>query len=109
MNFHVPDVSAKSRVPVARILETRASFPHNNLSFEVEFEAEELTALSDLVLLLARSGLLCDNVCYRRNGIVFARLCDSKSSNYRLMAAALAQLASLRLVRWTIILSKPKG
>lgn len=106
MNIHATDLSVKSRVPVERILEARASFPHCMLSFEVEFEGEELTALSDLVVLFTRTGLTCDCLRYRRNGTIFARLCDGKRSNFRLMDTALAQSASLTMVRWTIVLSK---
>ncbi|MEO9877221.1 MAG: hypothetical protein ABJM26_01500 [Anderseniella sp.] len=107
MNIHTSGLSPKSRIPVERILEARASFPHGALSFEIEFEGEGLTALSDLVLLFTRAGLTCDCLRYRRNGTILALLCDNEYSNFRLMDAALTQSVSLTMVRWTIVLSKP--
>ncbi|WP_337660538.1 hypothetical protein [Anderseniella sp. Alg231-50] len=107
MNVHSTDLSAKSSVPVARIVEARGSLPHCTLSFEVEFEVEELEALSDLVSLFARAGLICDGLRYRRDGSILVRLCDSDRSDFQLMDAALDQLPSLKMVRWTTVLSKP--
>lgn len=107
MNVQFSDLSAKSGIPVQRIHEARASFPHCTLSFEVEFEGQDLTALSDLPLLFIRAGLTCECLRYRRNGPVLALLKDNEHSNFQLMETALAQSASLRLVRWTIVLSKP--
>ena len=106
MNIHATDVSAKCRVPVERILEGRSSFPHINLSFEVEFEADGLGAISDLALLIKRSGLTCDYLRYCDEGRIFARLCDSKSSNFQLLDAALIRHNSVSLVRWTTVLSR---
>ena len=106
MNVHASNLSAKSRIPVERILEARVSFPHCSLSFEVEFEAEELTDLSDLVVLFARIQLTCDSLRYYGKGTVLARFCDSERANFRLKDAVLAQSTSLRLVRWTTVLSK---
>ncbi len=106
MNVLAPELSATSGIPVDRIFEARASFPHCGLSFEVEFEVVQWTALSDLVLLIARSGLTCDHLRYHGSGTVLARICDSKCSNFRLMDSALARSASLRLVRWTTVLSR---
>lgn len=107
MNIHTSDLSAKSLIPVERILEARTSFPHGTLSFEVEFEGEELTALSDLVLLFTRTDMICDCLRYRRNGTIVALLHDSEWSNFQLMDTTLAQTASLTMVRWTMVLSKP--
>ncbi len=107
MNIHTGDLSAKSCIPVERIGEARASFRDGTLSFEVEFEAEQLTALSDLVLLFARTDIICDCLRYRRNGAIVALLRDSERSNFQLMDTALAQTASLKVVRWTIVVSKP--
>lgn len=106
MNVHSTDLSVRPRIPVTRILETRGSFPRCTLSFEVEFEVEELDAVSDLVLLFKRAGLTCDGLRYRRNGCVLARLRDSEASDFRLMDTVLNRSTSLRLVRWTSILSK---
>ena len=107
MNIHTSDLSAKSCIPIERIDEARASFPHGTLSFEVEFEGEELTALSDLVALFTRTDMICDCVRYRRSGKIIALLHDSERSNFQLMDTVLAQTASLEMVRWTIVVSKP--
>ncbi len=107
MNVHSTNLSAGSRIPVARIVEARGSLPHCALSFEVEFEVEGLGALSDLVLLLARASLTCDALRYRRNGSILVRLCDNERSDFTLMDAALDEFTSLTMVRWTTVLSKP--
>ena len=106
MNIHNADLSVRSCIPIARIDEARASFPHAILSFEVEFEGEELTALSDLVALFTRTGMICDCLRYRRNATIGALLQDGERSNFQLMDIALAQTASVKLVRWTMVLSK---
>ncbi len=106
MNIHTSNLSARSCIPIERIDEARASFPHGTLSFEVEFEGEELTALSELVALFTRAGMICDCLRYRRNGTIVALLHDSERSNFQLMDAALAQTASVKLVRWTMVVSK---
>lgn len=107
MNIHNADLSVRSCIPIERIDEARASFPHAILSFEIEFEAEDLTALSDLVLLFKRTDMICDCVRYRRSGTIIALLNDSEQSNFQLMDTALAQAGSLEIVRWTIVVSKP--
>ena len=107
MNVHATNVSAGARIPVARIVEARRSLPHCALSFEVEFAAEGLEALSDLVTLFIRAGLTCDALRYSGNGSVLVRLCDSESSDFNLMEAGLDRYSSLTMVRWTTVLSKP--
>ncbi len=107
MNVHSTNLSAGSGIPVARIAEARRSLPHCALSFELEFEAQGLQAVSDLVVLFTRAGLTCDALRYSASGSILARLCDSESSDFTLMDAGLDQLASLTMVRWTTILSKP--
>ncbi|MEO1158876.1 MAG: hypothetical protein AAFW74_00275 [Pseudomonadota bacterium] len=77
------------------------------MSFEVEFEVQELEALADLVVLFTRAGLICDGLRYRRDGSILARLCDSERSDFQLMDTALEQFPSLKMVRWTTVLSKP--
>ncbi len=106
MNVLAPELSATSGIPVDRIVEARAAFPDCSLSFEVEFAAEELTALSDLVLLFAATQLTCETLRYYGNGTILARLSDSESSDFRLMDTALARSVSLKLVRWTTVLSR---
>lgn len=107
MNIHTCDQPVKSCVPVDRIVEARASFPHGSLSFEAEFEGEDLTGLSDLAQLFTYTGMICDCLRYRRGGTMIALLRDSECSNFRLMDTALAQAASLKMVRWTMVVSKP--
>ncbi|MEM9470894.1 MAG: hypothetical protein AAGA00_02980 [Pseudomonadota bacterium] len=106
MNVHSTNLSVGSRIPVSRIVEARRSLPHCSLSFEVEFEVDGLEGLSDLVLLLARAGLTCDALRYRRNGSILVRLCDSEGSDLALLEVGLDQCTSLTMVRWTTVLSK---
>lgn len=106
MNIHSTDVHSTCRIPVERVAEARSSFSACSLSFEVEFEADGLVALSDLVLLINRSGLTCDHLKYCSPNRIMARLCDSRSANLQLLDADLATQVSIRLVRWTNVVSR---
>lgn len=96
-----------SGVPVAQILETRAAFPKQQLSFDILLETEEAWQGLDLCARIARKGLLVTNLVYRKPGRILIQLRDDPATHPAELVALMGSAPDVTVVRWTTVLGGP--
>lgn len=93
-----------SGVPVAQILNTRAAFPSQQLSFDILFETGEAWQGLELCAGVARMGLLVTSVVYRKPGRILIQFRDDPEIDPAELVALVNSAPQVTVVRWTTVL-----
>lgn len=101
----VPKIDSTSYVPIDQILDSRTTFPDQQLSFEVLLEAKHAWQGLELCAQIARLGLPVTSVVYRRSGHIFGQFQDDRTLNLLDIAALFANAPQVTVSRWTTVLS----
>lgn len=93
-----------SRVPVAQILDSRAAFPSQQLSFDILLESDEPWHGLELCAQLTRKGLLVRNIVYRNPGRILLQFQDDRSITAQELARLFDSSSQVCVSRWTTVL-----
>ena len=108
----VQENESTSCVPISQILDSRTSFPSQQLSFEILLETTEAWQGLELCARIALRGLPVTSVIYRKPGRIFLLFQDVRAIDPREIAALFASASQVFVSRWTTVLggiTNPSG
>lgn len=98
------ECAQKYAVPVRQILEHRATFPGQRLSFEILIETQEASQGLELGARITRTGLYLKQLTYRESGCTFLQLQDDPKTHPQELEKLFNNAFGVSVLRWTTVL-----